>query len=66
MKKVVGILLIVTIIFSACSEHSRKAKFDTNPKPYYKTAKGKKKQNYYNQLQFGGKSASATKKSNKK
>ena len=24
------------------------------PKPYYKTAKGKKKQKYYNTLQYGG------------
>lgn len=27
-------------------------------KPYYKTSKGKKKQKYYNNIQYGGKSAS--------
>jgi hypothetical protein len=27
------------------------------PKPYYKTRVGKKKQKYYNEIQFGGKSA---------
>jgi hypothetical protein len=27
------------------------------PKPYYKTREGKKKQKYYNEIQFGGKSA---------
>lgn len=32
-----------------------------SPKPYYKTAKGKKKQKYYNDIQFGGKSASELK-----
>ena len=50
MKKYVGIGLIL-IIISACSM----------PKPYYKTAKGKKKQKYYNEIQFGGKSASEMK-----
>lgn len=52
MKKIVGIVLIITVIASACS----------TPKPYYKTAKGKKKQKYYNEIQFGGKSASTMKK----
>jgi hypothetical protein len=32
-----------------------------NPKPYYKTREGKKKQKYYNEIQFGGKSASEMK-----
>jgi ABC-type oligopeptide transport system substrate-binding subunit len=31
------------------------------PKPYYKTSKGKKKTKYYNEIQFGGKSASEMK-----
>lgn len=52
MKKVVGFLVITSIIFSACS----------GSKPYYKTAEGKRKQKYYNQIQFGGKSASTMKK----
>jgi hypothetical protein len=50
MKKYVGILVALLII-SACS----------SPKPYYKTAKGKKKTKYYNEIQFGGKSASTMK-----
>lgn len=50
MKKYIGIVLIL-IIISACG-----------PKPYYKTAKGKKKTKYYNEIQFGGKSASEMKK----
>lgn len=53
MKKAAGIFIVIAILFSACSMH----------KPYYKTAEGKKKQKYYNELQFGGKSASTTKKS---
>jgi hypothetical protein len=52
MKKYVGIVLILMVILSACS----------SPKPYYKTAKGKKKQKYYNDIQFGGKSASEMRK----
>jgi hypothetical protein len=32
------------------------------PKPYYQTREGKKKQKYYNDIQFGGKSASEMKK----
>ena len=52
MKKLVGILIVALIFFSACS----------SPKPYYKTAEGKRKQKYYNEIQFGGKSASTMKK----
>ena len=52
MKKLVGILMVASIVFSACS----------TPKPYYKTAEGKRKQKYYNEIQFGGKSASTMKK----
>lgn len=52
MKKAAGLLLVTLIFMSACSMN----------KPYYKTAEGKRKQKYYNELQFGGKSASTTKK----
>ncbi|HYG01862.1 MAG TPA: hypothetical protein VD927_05415 [Chryseosolibacter sp.] len=52
MKKAAGILLVISIIFSACSMQ----------KPYYKTAEGKRKQKYYNEIQYGGKSASTMKK----
>jgi len=52
MKKLVGFSMMAVIIFSACS----------TPRPYYKTAEGKKKQKYYNEIQFGGKSASTMKK----
>ena len=51
MKRIVGILVVVLIFISACS----------SPKPYYKTAKGKKKKKYYNEIEFGGKSASTMK-----
>ena len=47
MKKLVGVLLIVTIIASACAGN----------KPYYKTSEGKRKQKYYNDIQFGGRKA---------
>jgi len=50
MKKYLWIILIL-IIVSGCK----------TPKPYYETAKGKKKQKYYNDIQFGGKSASEMK-----
>jgi hypothetical protein len=42
--------LALMILLAACG-----------PKPYYKTHKGKKKQKYYNEIQFGGKSASEMK-----
>lgn len=45
------ILVVVMLVLGACS----------SSKPYYKTAKGKKKQKYYNDIQFGGKSASEMK-----
>lgn len=51
MKKVIGIF-VLSVLMMACHM----------PKPYYKTAEGKKKQKYYNDIQFGGKSASTTKK----
>jgi hypothetical protein len=50
MKKATGIIIVLAIVFSSCS---------TN-RPYYKTAEGRKKQKYYNELQFGGKSAATT------
>lgn len=53
MKKAAGFFFVVAIIFSACA----------GPKPYYKTAEGKRKQKYYNDIQYGGKSASTMKKS---
>jgi hypothetical protein len=52
MKKVVGILLVASVFFGACASE----------KPYYKTAKGKRKQKYYNEIQYGGKSAATMKK----
>jgi hypothetical protein len=51
MKKITGIFIILLLVAGACS----------SGKPYYKTAKGKKKQKYYNEIQFGGKSASQMK-----
>lgn len=50
MKKIAVIVMMFLFAISACG-----------PKPYYKTAKGKKKQKYYNDIQFGGKSASEMK-----
>jgi hypothetical protein len=51
MKNITGIFIILLLVAGACS----------SGKPYYKTAKGKKKQKYYNEIQFGGKSASQMK-----
>lgn len=47
MKKYFGLVAILAIILSSCA----------SSKPYYKTAEGKKKQKYYNDLQFGGRKA---------
>lgn len=47
MKKIVGFLLIVSFVFSGCA----------GGKSYYKTREGKKKQKYYNDIQFGGRKA---------
>lgn len=47
MKKLIGFLIILSFIASACA----------GSKPYYKTAEGKRKQKYYNDIQFGGKKA---------
>ncbi len=48
MKKYFGFLIVLSIILSSCA----------SSKPYYKTAEGKKKQKYYNDIQFGGRKAS--------
>lgn len=50
MKKVI-VVLFVAFVVASCG-----------PKPYYKTAEGKRKQKYYNEIQFGGKSAATMKK----
>ena len=50
MIRYLGFIIIILLV-SACG-----------PKPYYKTAKGKKKTKYYNEIQFGGKSASQMRK----
>lgn len=47
MKKFVGFLVVASILLSACA----------SSKPYYKTAEGKRKQKYYNDIQFGGRKA---------
>jgi hypothetical protein len=51
MKRIVMMVILAVFVLGACG-----------PKPYYKTAKGKKKQKYYNDIQYGGKSASEMKK----
>ncbi len=50
--RIVVLLISICFLLSACG----------GPKPYYKTRIGKKKQKYYNEIQFGGKSASEMKK----
>jgi hypothetical protein len=52
MKKVVLTVLALSFIFTSC----------LGPKSYYKTAEGRKKQKYYNEIQFGGRSAATMKK----
>jgi hypothetical protein len=47
MKKFVGFLLVVCFLLNACA----------SSKPYYKTREGKKKQKYYNDIQYGGRKA---------
>jgi hypothetical protein len=42
MKRIIGIFLSAMLFLAACG-----------PKPYYKTGKGKKKQKYYNKVQYG-------------
>jgi hypothetical protein len=48
--KILVTVLLAAIFLTACG-----------PKPYYQTREGKKKQKYYNEIQFGGKSASEMK-----
>ena len=43
-KKHLLFFLFIVFIISSCGSN----------KPYYKTAEGKKKQKYYNDIQFGG------------
>jgi len=43
MKKLVGFILLVLVLASSC----------VSPKPYYETAEGKKKQQYYNDVFYG-------------
>jgi hypothetical protein len=52
MKKIFALILLAGIMASACNY----------PKPYYKTREGKKKQKYYNDIQFGGKMPSQMRK----
>jgi hypothetical protein len=48
MKKTTVIVMVIfAFLISACGQ-----------KPYYKTKAGKKKQKYYNDIQYGGKRAS--------
>jgi hypothetical protein len=42
MKKIAVVFVVALILFSACG-----------PKPYYLTSEGKKKQRFYNDIQFG-------------
>lgn len=42
MKRIIGFFLIVSLLLAACG-----------PKSYYKTKQGKKKQKYYNKVQYG-------------
>jgi major membrane immunogen (membrane-anchored lipoprotein) len=48
MKKTAVIVMVIfAFLMGACGQ-----------KPYYKTKAGKKKQKYYNDIQYGGKRAS--------
>ena len=49
--RILSLVIIAMIAVTSCG-----------PKPYYQTREGKKKQKYYNEIQFGGKSASEMKK----
>lgn len=42
MKKIAGVFVAMIILFSACAT-----------KPYYETKEGKKKQRFYNDIQYG-------------
>lgn len=56
MKRILLFAIGTLFLLSSCG----------GPKPYYKTRTGKKKQKYYNEIQFGGKSASEMKPVKKK
>ena len=43
MKKNSIVFVLAAILFAACG----------GPKPYYETKEGKKKQKYYNDIQYG-------------
>ena len=43
MKKGIAVIVLALIFLSSCAV----------PKPYYETGVGKKKQKYYNDIQFG-------------
>lgn len=43
MKKIIGMMVIVTLVAASCA----------TPKPYYETKTGRKKQEYYNDLYYG-------------
>jgi predicted component of type VI protein secretion system len=49
--RVFVMMMALLFVFSACQSQ----------KPYYKTKTGKKKQKYYNDIQFGGQKASQMK-----
>ncbi|MCU0384032.1 MAG: hypothetical protein MUF68_08185 [Cyclobacteriaceae bacterium] len=43
MKKILAMLMVVSALGASCAA----------PKPYYETKKGRKKQEYYNDLYYG-------------
>ncbi|MFZ2907120.1 MAG: hypothetical protein WAZ98_13025 [Cyclobacteriaceae bacterium] len=43
MRRMIVMIVVALIVHSSCASE----------KPYYKTAEGKRKQRYYNALQFG-------------
>lgn len=45
MKKVIVCFIVALVVFSSCSP----------VRPYYETPIGKKKQDYYNKIQYGSK-----------
>lgn len=47
MKSCLSLFLVISLVLSSCA----------SSKPYYKTAEGKRKQKYYNDIQFGGRKA---------
>ncbi|MFN7488506.1 MAG: hypothetical protein ACK57K_14085 [Chryseotalea sp.] len=43
MRRILGMLVISAVLVASCA----------TPKPYYETKKGRKKQEYYNDLYYG-------------